>query len=360
LTTPEGGDSPGDRVERPDPDAADEAPGAQEVAGGVATTGGPERLGVTTFTIEGRAAPALFVVGWLASVLGFALVLVAVLSGGGAGAGWLALVMVGLVLLSIGLVAAAGSQGIERRARGTAGYAGPSPLLVFAASIPVSVLAIIVIGLPLGLAGVPLDGPLAAVLSVALQAVVYIGLIRLLVVDTGALTWSAMGLRRIDRQAIVELVGGALWAVPVIVATIPVSLILLGIFQVTPESPLPPTGEAVGFALSLLAGAVIAPFGEEVLFRAFATTAWIRGVGIRQGVLRAALVFAVAHVLTTAGTSAGDAFGLAVVGFGTRVPIAIALGWLFVRRKTIWAPFGLHAAFNATLLIIAEVADRPI
>jgi membrane protease YdiL (CAAX protease family) len=318
------------------------------------------RLGVTTFTIEGRSAPALFVVGWLASVLGLALVLVAVLSGGGAGVGWLALVVAGLVLLSIGLVAAAGSQGIERRARGVDGYAGPSPLLVFAASIPVSVLAILLIALPLDIVDVPLDGPIAAVLSVALQAAVYIGLIRLLVVDTGALTWGGMGLRRPDGQAIRELLAGALWALPVIVATIPVSLILLAIFPVTPESPLPRTGEAVGFALSLLAGVVIAPFGEEILFRGFATTAWVRDVGVRGGVIRAALIFALAHVLTTAGTSAGDAFGLAAVGFGTRVPIALALGWLFVRRGTIWAPLGLHAAFNAMLLIIAEVAPAPI
>jgi membrane protease YdiL (CAAX protease family) len=49
-----------------------------------------------------------------------------------------------------------------------------------------------------------------------------------------------------------------------------------------------------------------------------------------------------------------------VVGFGSRIPIAVALGWLFVRRGTIWASFGLHAAFNAVLLVIAEVAERPI
>ena len=60
----------------------------------------------------------------------------------------------------------------------------------------------------------------------------------------------------------------------------------------------------------------------------------------------AALVFAFAHVLTIVGRVAGDAFGLAVVGFGTRVPVALALGWLFLRRGTIWASFGLHAAFN--------------
>ncbi len=347
MTTPQDESDPGD-VDGPPPAEPPEDPPASM----------PPRMGASTFTIEGRSAPALYVVGWLATVLGFGLVIVAVLSSGGAA--WLGLIVAGLVLLSIGLVSAAGSQGIERRARGMAGYAGPSPLLVFAASIPASVLAVIVVGLPLGLVGVPLDGPIGAVLSVAIQAVVYIALIRLLVVDTGALDWRAMGLRRLDPAAIGEILGGALWAIPVIVTTIPVALILLTIFPVTPESPLPPTGEAVGFALSLLAGAVIAPFGEEVLFRAFATTAWVRGVGVRGGVLRAALVFAVAHVLTTSGTSAGDAFGLAVVGFGTRVPIALALGWLFVRRGTIWASFGLHAAFNTVLLVIAEFADQQI
>jgi len=321
-------------------------------------TGGPGSLGVSTFTIEGRSAPALFVVGWLATLLGMGLVIVAVLAGGGAA--MLGLIVVGLLLLAIGLVAAAGSQGIERRARGMSGYAGPSPLLVFAASIPVSVLAVIVVGLPLGLAGVALDGPFGALLSVAIQAIVYVGLIRLLVVDTVALDWRAMGVRALDRLAVGEMLGGALWALPVIAVTIPVSLALLAVFPVTPESPLPPTGEAVGFALSLLAGALVAPFGEEILFRGFATTAWVRGVGVRQGVLRAALVFAFAHVLTTTGTSAGNALGLAVVGFGTRIPIAIALGWLFTRRGSIWSSFGLHAAFNAMLLVIAELANRPL
>ena len=75
----------------------------------------PGRPGSATFTIEGRQAPALFVVGWLATLLGLGAILVAVLSGGGAAAP--ILLAVGLVLLSIGLIAGAGSQGIERRAR---------------------------------------------------------------------------------------------------------------------------------------------------------------------------------------------------------------------------------------------------
>lgn len=316
------------------------------------------RPGLSTFTIEGRQAPALFVVGWLASLVGIVVIAIAVMADRGLAS--TVVMLGGLAVLAIGLVAAAGSQGIERRARAMAGYTGPSPFLVFAASIPVSVVAIIVLALPLDAAGVALDGPVGVLLSVTVQAGVYVGLVRLLVVDTGALDWPAMGIRRPNLAAIVDVAGGALWAVPVIVLTIPISAILLAVFPVTPESPLPPTGTASGFALSLVAGVLVAPFGEEVLFRAFATTAWVRGMGSRGGIVRAAVVFAVAHVLTVSGSTAGDALGLAVVGFVTRLPIALALGWLFVRRGTVWSSFGLHAAFNLILLVLAEVASRSI
>jgi len=342
-------------------------PSADPVAGGVTDESvalvsealtPPARPGASIFTIEGRSAPALFVVGWIATLLGLGLVVVALMGGGNAGA--TILLLVGLVLLSVGLIAGAGSQGIERRVRAVLPYRGPSPFLVFAASIPVAILAVVAVGVPLSVLGVPLDGPLGALLSVTLQALVYVALVRLLVVDAGALDWAAMRVGRLDRGAIAAMAGGALWALPVIALTIPVAVILQAVFPVTPVSPLPPTGEAFGFAISLLAGVVVAPFGEEILFRAFATTAWVKGMGMRGGLVRGAFVFAFAHVLTTSGSSAGDALGLAVVGFGTRLPVALALGYVFLRRETVWASFGLHAAFNGTLLIVAEVASRSI
>ncbi|MDO8483338.1 MAG: hypothetical protein Q7S35_00145, partial [Candidatus Limnocylindrales bacterium] len=75
MTTPDGG-SESDGPERPPPaEPASESPTARV---------GP--VGASTFTIEGRSAPALFVVGWLASLLGFGLVMVAALSGGGVAA----------------------------------------------------------------------------------------------------------------------------------------------------------------------------------------------------------------------------------------------------------------------------------
>ncbi|MEO8437368.1 MAG: type II CAAX endopeptidase family protein [Chloroflexota bacterium] len=341
-----------------DPDAArEEGPGNGVRPQSASAPPSGVRPGASIFTIEGRSAPALFVIGWLATLLGFGLVGVGVLGGGSPS---IVLFIVGLALLSIGLIAGAGSQGIERRARAVLPYRGPSPLLVFAASVPISLLIGIALALPLGALGVPLDGPVGALLSVGIQAIVYVALVRLLVVDARALDWAAMGIKRLDRTAFLEMGRAALWAAPVILATGLVSGLLLRIFPVEPVSPLPPTGEPVGFALSLLAGVIVAPLGEEILFRGFATTAWVRGLGRTPGLLIAALVFAFAHVLTIGGSNAGEAFGLAVVGFGSRVPVALALGWIFLRRGTIWASFGLHAAFNAILLILAEALSRSI
>jgi membrane protease YdiL (CAAX protease family) len=321
-----------------------------------ASPSSPVRPGASTFTIEGRAAPALFVVGWLASLLGLGGIFVGILSGGGLSS--TVILGVSLVLLTVGLVAAAGSQGLERRARGVLPYRGPSPVLVFAAAVPLSVIAIVVAVIPMSVLGIPVDGPFARLASVLVQTVVYVALIRLLVIDAGALSWAEMGVRRPDRAALTEMASGALWAIPVIVVTVPIAAILQQLFTVTPESPLPPAGETSGFILNLIAGAILAPLGEELLFRGLATTAWVRGLGVGRGILRGALFFALAHILTVSGGTAGEALQLAIIGFTTRLPVALALGWLFAKRGSIWVPFGLHAAFNAILLILAEAAIR--
>ncbi len=73
-------------------------------------------------------------------------------------------------------------------------------------------------------------------------------------------------------------------------------------------------------------------------------------------IVRASLLFALAHVIGIEATDPGAIAGLLVVGFATRLPVAWALGTIFVRRRSIWAPIGLHATFNAILLILAHVA----
>jgi membrane protease YdiL (CAAX protease family) len=309
------------------------------------------RPGLNTFTIEGRAAPALFVIGWLTSILGLVVVGVGVLSQSRL------LAFAGAGLLSVGLVTGAGSQAIERRSRGEV-YAGPSPILILAAVIAVANFVGVFLDLALSVvlrdAGAAFRVPLGQFAQAAFTAAVFIGVLRLTVVGTGALSWSEMRLRRLDGRAAADLAFGAAMAVPVIAVTLAVAVVLVSLFKVVSPSPLPPTGTTTGLIIQLVAGAIIAPLAEEIMFRGFAITAWERSIGSSRAVVRASILFALAHVISIQAGSFGDALGLIAVGMGTRLPVAFALGWLFVRRRSIWASVGLHSTFNAVLLIIAN------
>jgi membrane protease YdiL (CAAX protease family) len=354
------GDEPGDLTVPPVPAVApatgtdsdtDSDPGLL-VAPPLAGTP-PARPGLSTFTIEGRAAPALFVVGWLATILG----------GGIAFIGYLAprtilvslLILGGYILLSIGLVSASGSQALERRARGVTTYAGPSPFLLFAASLMVGSTLVSLVGIPIQLLGGDPESPLATLLFLVVIEATYLGLTRLLVVGTGALGWAEMGFVATARQRVSDLAWGASAAVPVIALTAIVAAVVSSVVNAVPESPLPPTGTPTGLLLNLIGGAVLVPIGEEVMFRGVATTAWVRVYGPARAIVQGALFFAFVHVFQVGGTSVEQALALAFVAFATRVPVALALGWLFVTRRSIWASIGLHAAFNGVLLVLAEV-----
>jgi membrane protease YdiL (CAAX protease family) len=316
----------------------------------------PSRPGRSTFTIEGRSAPGLFVVSWLASLLGLGGVLIGFLSSGGIGG---SLVFVGgMLLLDLGLIAGAGSQAFERRRKGTEAYQGPSPVLVLLASIVTVFLLAVLIGTPLEAAGISLPRPAAELLLVTIHALTYLAITRLLVVGTESLTWREIGLRGPWRWAASEAAWGAVLAGPVVLATAVLSAVLVNIFGAVPTSPLPPAGSTGGFALNLLAGGIVAPIGEEILFRGVATTAWVRSLGPWAGILRGALLFAAVHILLISADGFDEGIRMAAVGFLGRLPVALVLGWVFVRRGSLWAPIGLHAAFNGILLIAAESAAR--
>jgi membrane protease YdiL (CAAX protease family) len=314
----------------------------------------PARPGLTTFTIEGRAAPGLFVVGWLATLGGLGLVVIGVLASSP-----LFFYFFGPLVLTVGLVAGAGNQALERRARGAA-YAGPSPYLVFVTMIAATFAAVSAVGLVLervpGFSGMPTY--IAALLTQMFQAAVFIGLIRLTVVGTDALSWSEMGWRRLNRVQIGHALRGAAVALPVIGVTSILAGILVQVLGESPESPLPPTGTNAGLVVQLIAGALLAPIAEEAVFRGFAITAWQRTVGETGAIVRSSIVFALAHVINAGGESLAQAGALIAIGFLTRIPVAIALGWLFVRTRSIWAPIGLHMTFNAVLLVLAELYLR--
>jgi membrane protease YdiL (CAAX protease family) len=311
------------------------------------------RPGLSTFTIEGRAAPGLFVVGWLASISGFGLLLVGYLAPRSAVAS--ILIICGLLLLSIGLVSGAGAQTMERRAR-AASYSGPSPFLLFAASVAIASLLSAFVGLAIRLVGGDPESPVATLLLLAVIQVTYLSLTRLLVVGSGALSWADMGVISDVRRGVSDLAWGAWFVLPVIGLTYVVVWFLSQFITAVPESPLPPTGTTFGLILNLIGGAILVPIGEELVFRGVATTAWKRVYGAGRAIIQGGLFFAIVHVLQIGGTSPDQAIQLAVMAFVARVPIALALGWVFVARRSLWASIGLHAAFNATMLILAEYA----
>jgi membrane protease YdiL (CAAX protease family) len=346
--------SAGGPPDSPDDDApADARDAIGPVAGSAPPQGGAgepgdTRPGLRTFTIEGRAAPGLFVAGWIATLLGLGIVIPSISSNGSIPA---PIFLVGLVLLALGLVAGSGSQAIERRARGKP-FAGPSPFLLFAAVIPVALVLTVAVLFVLALAGVhPGDSPAGALLSQLLLLVAYVGLIRLTVVGTGAASWRDLGLRAPGRDLSSAIAFGAMLAVPLVFATTLLAALLVQVLP-QPPSPLPEASDRIGVLMNLVAAAVVAPLGEELFFRGFATTAWLRGAGPQTAIVRGALFFALAHVLTLSGPTFQEAAGQAVVAFAVRIPVALALGWLFVRSRSIYPTIALHATFNALPLLL--------
>jgi len=337
--------------EDPSPPAPDPTPD------GPAPAGAPSHryLGLTTFTVEGRRAPALFVVGWLATIVGIGLT--GTVAFGVSGLAGAALSLASLFGLSIGLVLLAGSQTIERRAAGAA-YAGPSPLLVLLAIIAVSRLLGFLVGVALLPVADRIPVELGDLFAVVLQAGVFLGVVRLTVVGPGVLRWSEMGWVGNRATAIRGLWGGAVFAGPLILVTSVIVAVAVNLAGVAPPSPLPPTGTASGLVLHLLAGAVVAPVAEETLFRGFALTAWRQLVGVRGAIVRSSIVFVLAHVLFVSGDTFAETVRVALVAGVVRIPVAFALGWLFVRTGSIWGPIGLHAGFNGILIVLAEAAAR--
>ncbi len=330
-------------------------PGPPELTGAdtaVADEPPPARPGMSTFSLDGRRAPGLYLVGWLGSLLGVALIFVVLLAQPSDVAGAI-LLGVGTLLLSCGLAAAAGSQAIERQAAGLLSYRGPSPLVVFGAYVALTLFLELIILVPLKALGVQSGTAPEALVGLLIINGSAVLVVALLVVGSGSLSWREMGLpvRPFDRLqlaiALRNLLEGAIMAVPVLFVTVGLGSLLIRIFGSAPPGPLPVALTPSDGAINLVSGILIAPFGEELFYRGFATTAWVRGLGSRAGILRGALLFCVAHVLTLSGTPSD-----ALIAFLVRLPVAISLGWIFVRRGSLASSFGLHAMFNAIPLIL--------
>jgi membrane protease YdiL (CAAX protease family) len=310
-------------------------------------------VGLPVFGLEGRSVPGLYLLGWIATVMGLGVLLVSFLAAGNPAAPWLFLA--GLLVVTVGAFAATGSQAVENARRTDLAYRGPSPVLVFLVVFPVTLIGILVVLAPLSALGLDLLSPVATTISLAVTTLVYAGVVRLLVVGPGALAWRDMGLGMPARAAARDLLTGALFAVPVLVVTLLLGGLLARFLQPS-ASPLPPPGNALGLLANLVSAAVLAPIGEELFFRGFATTAWARAIGAGPAIVRGAIFFALVHVLTQLDTSFGEGAQRALFSFVGLLPVSLALGWLFLRRRSLYAAIGLHAAFNGLQLVLLFAA----
>jgi len=273
----------------------------------------------------------------------------------------------GLLLLSLGLIGLNGASALQRSVDTPEwSWRGPGPVAVFWSVLPLAILA----PTPLLLLAAPLGGfeqldPAVTTLGIALSINVATTLIvALTVVGTGAALWGEIfGQHRIaspnlpaaDRRggALGDVAWGIALTVPIVVAAAALSALLIQGTGAVPESPLPPSVNSSALLLNLISAALIAPIGEEILYRGVITQAWGRQSGARRAIIFSTIVFALAHTLNIGGESIGDALVVAAVAFAARLPLGIALGWLWIRRQALLATITLHAAYNALILFAA-------
>lgn len=84
----------------------------------------------------------------------------------------------------------------------------------------------------------------------------------------------------------------------------------------------------------------VVPIIEELLFRGYLQT-WFKGhVGYKWAIVITAAIFAVFHYTTTQGIGNIELLISLFI-------LALYLGWIYERERSLWASIGLHATFNA-------------
>jgi membrane protease YdiL (CAAX protease family) len=350
------------------------------------------------FSLKGRASPRLYVlglVGGLPCIAALLLYLVGYTAGFKLAAGplpsWLLIEAVSTIA-AIGLVAWAVAQARQRRADGWLDYNGPSPWLTLGAFVAATMAIDLPIEAVLKAQGVDLQAPPAAVtlLMLLTYLATYIGLVHLLAVRTGALTWRDIACpRRLApstddwgssvpltawtrglaatvgswRSRTSKVLAGDILVplalvLPLLIASNLLSagmLLVLGLnpTDISPDAVKPATD--LDRLLVFITVGIVAPIGEEIFFRGFATNAWGRSLSRNSTIIRASLFFAFVHVMNTVGasTDASVSWRVALFNFGARIPVAFALTWLYMRPRSIVASGTLHAGYNSLIALIS-------
>jgi len=84
----------------------------------------------------------------------------------------------------------------------------------------------------------------------------------------------------------------------------------------------------------------VVPVIEELLFRGYLQT-WIKGhLGYKWAIILTGAIFALFHFSTTQGIGNIELLTSLFI-------LALFLGWIYERERSLWASIGLHATFNA-------------
>jgi membrane protease YdiL (CAAX protease family) len=312
--------------------------------------------------LAGREAPALYVIGLGATVLG-----ASALVAGAAGAG-IGLALFALVLIGIGGIALSGASALQRSVdTPTGGWRGPGPLAIFWTAITWALLAQLVVAalLTAVFSAEALSTPQATLLLATASNLATVLIIGLVVVGSGAVSWrdlilatpasSPSTLPQPDRRG--GLVGDLFWgvalALPILAAAGLFATLVMSGTGLSAPAVLPPALSRIGFIANIITAGIVAPIGEELLYRGVIAQAWARQSSARRAILFSAIVFAFAYTLAVVGTSAADGASLAAVAFVVRLPLGIALGWLWIRRRSLLATIALHSAYNLAIVALS-------
>lgn len=303
-------------------------------------------------SVADRPAAGLYVAAWALCGLGIAGLVIGLASGPPA-RGFL--IMGGLVALILGLATAAGQQLVARRTLAAEAYHGPAPLILFFLQLAlISSISVVLFTL-----GVPLDTPAGFLLAATLLLSGYLLVVWLFVVRGGALTWREMiRAEPLDasRAAFDIVVGGATMFGVAIAAGIIGGLIAKLLGTSAPE--IVPIGDAAPeILMAALAAGILVPIGEEVFFRGYTMTAWLRDLGPRSALIRGTVFFALVHVLNITTETFGEGLAQAILQVSVIAPVGLALGWLYLKRGLIAAIAG-HAAFNLLGVLILVLAQN--
>jgi membrane protease YdiL (CAAX protease family) len=188
----------------------------------------------------------------------------------------------------------------------------------------------------------------------------YVGVVWLFVVRPDALTWRELlrtGPLSGGKVATDILIGAVTMFVGVIVAGQLGKVVsdILGGTQAPNVVPTPTTGPDL--LLALVGAALLVPIGEELFFRGYAVTAWLRDLGERTALIRGALFFAFIHIfnILVVPGDALDGLKQAILVVVVLTPVGLALAWLYLRRGLIASIAG-HASYNLLLITLSSLA----